>query len=208
MEAGDLPPGGAGGAPRETAAPDRQAPDLQALARDWITLWQSELAAAAADRELAEGWQQLAALWAGAAAATLQAWPRGAADGAPGGAGTGVTPRPATAAAAPDPRDAEIERLARRIAELERRLAELETRRGEAAAALAAALAERAGAFPRAILEETLRQDRALIAGIAAYRRHPWIAVTFPTRRRSWPRATRGCSISAAPGGRCCSCRA
>ena len=46
--------------------------------------------------------------------------------------------------------------------------------RPEAAAALAAALAERAGAFPRAILEETLRQDRALIAGIAAYRRHPY----------------------------------
>ena len=28
--------------------------------------------------------------------------------------------------------------------------------------------------FPRAVLEEALRQDRALIGGIAAYRRHPW----------------------------------
>jgi polyhydroxyalkanoate synthase len=46
--------------------------------------------------------------------------------------------------------------------------------RPAAAAALAAALAERAGEFPRAVLEETLRQDRALIAGIAAYRRHPY----------------------------------
>jgi poly(3-hydroxyalkanoate) synthetase len=29
-------------------------------------------------------------------------------------------------------------------------------------------------AFPAAVLAETLRQDAALIAGIAAYRRHPW----------------------------------
>ena len=31
-----------------------------------------------------------------------------------------------------------------------------------------------AAAFPQAVLEEALRQDSALIAGIAAYRRHPW----------------------------------
>ncbi len=30
------------------------------------------------------------------------------------------------------------------------------------------------GEFPEAVIEETLRQDAALIAGIAAYRRHPW----------------------------------
>ena len=29
-------------------------------------------------------------------------------------------------------------------------------------------------AFPGAVLAETLRQDAALIEGIAAYRRHPW----------------------------------
>jgi poly(3-hydroxyalkanoate) synthetase len=28
--------------------------------------------------------------------------------------------------------------------------------------------------FPQAVIKETLRQDAALIAGIAAYRRHPW----------------------------------
>ena len=51
----------------------------------------------------------------------------------------------------------------------------------EAAAAIAAALqdpslADSAAetAFPREVLEETLRQDAALIAGIAAYRRHPY----------------------------------
>jgi pimeloyl-ACP methyl ester carboxylesterase len=42
------------------------------------------------------------------------------------------------------------------------------------AAAIAAALAGDAHAFPQAVLLETLRQDSALIAGIAAYRRHPW----------------------------------
>jgi polyhydroxyalkanoate synthase len=31
-----------------------------------------------------------------------------------------------------------------------------------------------AGAFPAAVAAETLRQDAALIEGIAAYRRHPW----------------------------------
>jgi len=42
------------------------------------------------------------------------------------------------------------------------------------AAALAAGGGEAAGGFPQALLEETLRQDSALIAGIAAYRRHPF----------------------------------
>ena len=43
-----------------------------------------------------------------------------------------------------------------------------------AMAALRAALAGQADAFPQAVLAEVMRQDRALIAGIAAYRRHPW----------------------------------
>jgi hypothetical protein len=98
--------------------------ELHELARDWITLWQSELAALATDREAQETWQTLMALWAGAAGAMLQALPRAGHDGA--GARPTYAPRPAAAAAAPDPRDAEIERLARRVAELERRLAELE----------------------------------------------------------------------------------
>ena len=44
------------------------------------------------------------------------------------------------------------------------------------AAAVAAALSghAEAGGFPQAVLEEALRQDSALIAGIAAYRRHPF----------------------------------
>jgi polyhydroxyalkanoate synthase len=45
-----------------------------------------------------------------------------------------------------------------------------------ATAAIAAALAgnEADAAFPAEVLDETLRQDAALIAGIAAYRRHPF----------------------------------
>jgi poly(3-hydroxyalkanoate) synthetase len=42
------------------------------------------------------------------------------------------------------------------------------------AASLAAALAGHEGAFPAEVLAEALRQDAGLIAGIAAYRRHPY----------------------------------
>ena len=58
---------------REPRDPEPPAPDLEALARDWITLWQSELAAIAADREMQESWQAILALWAGAAGAILAA---------------------------------------------------------------------------------------------------------------------------------------
>ena len=44
----------------------------------------------------------------------------------------------------------------------------------EQAASIAAALGGQAAVFPQAVLVEGLRQDRELIAGIAAYRRHPW----------------------------------
>ncbi|HEY2132197.1 MAG TPA: hypothetical protein VGH36_04370 [Acetobacteraceae bacterium] len=95
--------------------------DMQELARDWVTLWQSELAGGAADREMQETWQRLLALWAGAASAVLAGSVHGGADvrrpGPPAAA------RPSPAAAASDARDAEIDRLAKRVAELERRLA-------------------------------------------------------------------------------------
>jgi hypothetical protein len=120
-----------------------QSPDLAALARDWVTLWQSELAAIAADREAQESWQAILALWAGAAGALLAAAPRAHQAAAPAttaaphesttGRTSAVAPSGAAAvAAAPDPRDAEIDRLARQVAELESRLVDLEhgVRRG------------------------------------------------------------------------------
>src|SRR5271156_6144782 len=104
-------------------------PDLAALARDWVTLWQSELAAMAADREAQESWQAILALWAGAAGAMLAAAPRAwqpraqpgahtstdpaAHEPADGRAGAAAPPGAAAAAAAPDARDAAIDRLAR-----------------------------------------------------------------------------------------------
>ncbi len=118
------PAGSPGSDPSQAAGP----PDLQQVARDWITLWQSELTAAATDREVQETWQTLAALWAGIAGAMIQAMPRGLPDGgrSPPTPGTAAPARAAPAAAAPDARDAEIDRLARRLADLERRLADVE----------------------------------------------------------------------------------
>jgi hypothetical protein len=120
-------------------------PDLQELARDWITLWQSELTALAADQEMQENWAAMMSLWAGAAAAMVNAMPRAAprpsrSSGAgrrdrPTGPGNvppagrtaaAAAPGAPAAAAAPDPRDAEIQRLGGRVAELESRLAQLE----------------------------------------------------------------------------------
>jgi hypothetical protein len=112
------------------------------LVEDWITIWQSELSAAATDPELVQGWARLVALWATTArtaASFLPPVPAAgrAADAAAGNAGPAPPPRATPAAAAPDaggatgqpdPRDAAIEHLARRVEELERRLAELAPR--------------------------------------------------------------------------------
>jgi hypothetical protein len=102
-------------------------PDPQKLAQDWITLWQSELSALAADPEMREAWQTMAALWAGAMSSLLRAMPRTPThDPSPRRARPNDAPRTSAAAASSDPRDAEIGRLASHVAALERRLAELE----------------------------------------------------------------------------------
>jgi hypothetical protein len=36
--------------------PQADGPDLKSFAQDWITIWHSELAAAATDREAQEAW--------------------------------------------------------------------------------------------------------------------------------------------------------
>jgi hypothetical protein len=89
------------------------------LDRDWATIWESELAAAAVDREAQETWRGLLPLLIGPLGARL-------ADAAAGRPGPGPTAGASPAAAAPDARDAAIERLAGRVAELERRMAALE----------------------------------------------------------------------------------
>ena len=100
----------------DQASPDP--PDLGQFLRDWTSLWREE---AEADPAAVEMWRGAMALWA----RTLLTPPSGArgresASGQPAKTGTGA------AAAAPDPRDAALERLARRVDELEARLATLE----------------------------------------------------------------------------------
>ena len=92
------------------------------LAKDLVAMWQSELTAMAADRELRETWAATMALWAQAAnaAAAMLAHERPA----PGSAEPPQPPRAPAAAAASQPGLAEIEHLNRRIAELEQRLAD------------------------------------------------------------------------------------
>jgi hypothetical protein len=123
------------------AGPDAAAgADLASLARDWIELWQSELAALAADPETAETWARLAALWAGLAASGLAAMPRGASDeqsagfASAGFSGAAQPPRAAAAPASPDAGGAAsfrlLERILDRLEAIERRLAEMEQRVG------------------------------------------------------------------------------
>jgi hypothetical protein len=112
--------------------------DLDRLAEDWITLWQSEVAGLAADPELAERWVAFASLgasWFRAAAQFSKPFTPGAAQHE----STSPPPRPAPAAAPSGAggdtghgggggaaRDA----MAERIATLERRLADLESGAG------------------------------------------------------------------------------
>jgi len=110
--------------PPEEAASE----DLHNLARDWITLWQSELAALAMDREAQEAWFVSLSLWAAALGGVLGGLPRGLA-GEPRRDPLATAPRPTPAAAAPDAGDAEVECLRERVATLERRMAGLERRR-------------------------------------------------------------------------------
>jgi hypothetical protein len=92
------------------------------LAKDLVAMWQSELTAMAADRELRETWAATMALWAQAASAAAAALLPHEHNPA-GSPRTAEPPRPPAVAAAPQPGVAEIEQLNSRIAELEQRLA-------------------------------------------------------------------------------------
>ncbi len=110
--------------------------DGDTLAEDWVALWQSEMAAMAADRELRESWTGLLALWAGAVGAALQlapGWRGFDAAAARNANGAASTPQPAgtpPAAAASDLGGDEARRLHERITELESRLSTFERERG------------------------------------------------------------------------------
>jgi hypothetical protein len=105
--------------------------DLQAQLADWITIWHSELASMATDRELQETWVRLVGLWAQTAERAARLLPAPATyEPTPGPTRTTPPPGATPAVAPPDARDATINRLAERVAELERRLADL-VRAGE-----------------------------------------------------------------------------
>jgi hypothetical protein len=92
------------------------------LAQDLVSMWQSELTAMAADRELRESWAAMVALWAHSSSA---AWAVLAHERAARSASPAEPARPAPAAAASQPGLGEVEQLERRVAELEQILARL-----------------------------------------------------------------------------------
>jgi hypothetical protein len=53
--------------------PNAEQEEVERLAEDWITLWQSEIAALAADREAAEAWSAATSALAALGAAWLRA---------------------------------------------------------------------------------------------------------------------------------------
>jgi hypothetical protein len=126
---------GQGSEPSGKHPPDRPAPDLRAMARDWITIWHSELSAMATDRELQESWVRLVKLWADAAERATRLRPPSPLpnDEPSGRTGSAAQARAASTMAPPDDRDAAIRHLAERVAELERRLADYDASRNAGA---------------------------------------------------------------------------
>jgi len=121
------------GRPGPDRAQSALRPDMQGMTRDWITIWQSEMNAASHDTEAQEAFTRLVAIWAGMAHMATSFIPQAPVYERPDAtrAGAPEPPRPAPVIAAPDARDAALERLARRVEELERRLAQYERRPDE-----------------------------------------------------------------------------
>lgn len=119
------------------------APDIEALARRYLDLWQDQMAAYAADPALVETMaRSMAMMQAGAAGWLFNQMTAGSSNGRQDDqrgnrTGAGGAAGAASAAAAPSEPDLDAGQLARRVALLERRVAELEsalaeTRRGAA----------------------------------------------------------------------------
>jgi len=116
-----------GGGTHKDPRPAGVGPGTAELLEDWITIWQSELAAVILDRETQDTLLRLVDGWAAhaTAAVALLAGPHDPSGPAGANAQAGpaaVAAAPAVAAAA-DRRDALIEHLLARVSELERRLA-------------------------------------------------------------------------------------
>ena len=101
-------------------------PDLARFLQDWTAMWRGEMQAQSNDPEAIAGAMEM---WR----AAISAWTDG--PGMPPMRGTAAShdragaPRAKAAAAASDARDAEVQRLARRVDELEARIAKLEATR-------------------------------------------------------------------------------
>jgi hypothetical protein len=110
-----------------------ETPDLEALARRYLDLWEAQLSALAGDPALAEQMSRLVAALGSAGLAAAAAWsatqgrehPVGSATTSSGPAG-GHAPGTAPLRAASDDRDRGLGELARRLAALEERIAALE----------------------------------------------------------------------------------
>lgn len=91
------------------------------LAKDLVSLWQSELTALAVDREMQEGWSKLVELWAQLVTMAASLLPH---ETSPGGAAPAQPSWPTAVDAASGVGLDETRWLRRRIAELEQQLAE------------------------------------------------------------------------------------
>jgi hypothetical protein len=95
-------------------------PDLSALAKRYVDLWQDQLIAMAADPALAESTARILA------ALVPAAWPPGQGDDRD--QSRAAAPGSTAASAAFDERDGRVAQLARRLAAVEKRLAAMEAR--------------------------------------------------------------------------------
>ena len=142
-------------------------PDLAALAKRFIDLWQEQMTALAGDPALAESIGRfMRALPPG-----MPFWP-GPHDPAPGRAAN----RPPASAAPPDERRRGLDQLASRLDAIEKRLARLETgcwppRRRKLQASLKSVKPE---AFAAALDAEIVARADAMLRGIERYRHHPY----------------------------------
>jgi hypothetical protein len=110
------------------------APDLDALAKRYVDLWQEQFSAMASDPKLAEAMAQWLGLMGLGRAAPGAARGQHDGNGQARPAAGRAAPGPDTPAAAPDPGGARAAQLADRLAALEQRVAALESRLGGAGA--------------------------------------------------------------------------